>query len=342
MYTASNKTCNCPAPYELDESLNCICPTITTFINKAGICKTCASDIYSTENALNRTACVCKDTFQWQAANFNCACNATAIPFKLDGVDVCLNCDATIYAKNKSGTACTCVSTVLKWNGTLGVCSCGASAAINLVGSTYKCITCNNLVYSTGKDPESQNACLCSVEGMTWVNAQATCACPTNSIITSTLSCFACPNQIAMIDKYHCGCPANNIWDDIKNECISCDTIPNSTNKTLNALVCGCVTGFYWDIMTLSCVAATTACSATKAAVSCMNCNSIPNTLNTNSATKTTAASFTLKIGTSVAGWLAATGTIYSKLSGFMCNCSPGFKWEQKLYRCYDAKTTLT
>lgn len=339
LYSSTSKACSCPSPYTLDASSNCICPAATA-ITKSNSCFACSGDIYSTGSAANATACACKPTFSWLNTN-SCSCNSSAVIVTTNSVASCKNCDATIFAKTKSGAVCTCLSSTMTWNATTGTCGCSATSVVVQNGSSYLCVTCNNNTYSSGK--ASATACTCSIAGMTWVSAKSSCGCDSTSILTSQLSCLACPsNGVVPIGKYHCGCPTNSIWNDITNACVACNTIASSTNLSVNPLVCGCVSGFYWDVMTLSCTANTATCTAAKAVVSCLKCQSIPNTLNTTPTTKVTASTFSLAIGTSVGGWLAGTNTIYAKLSGFMCNCKAGFKWESKMYRCYDAKTTLT
>jgi hypothetical protein len=210
---------------------------------------------------------------------------------------------------------------------------------VQVIATTYKCITCNPLVYSSTKDTEA--ACVCDNPDMVWNNTLGSCFCAYGSILLSDLTCFACPNSLAPLDKYHCNCAKGSIWNNIVNDCIACDTIVNSTNTSVNALVCGCKTGSYWNAMTLSCTLATATCTNTKANVTCMNCGTILNTANTNSAAKTsTTPVIVLKTATTIPTLLGGTNTIYAKLTVFICNCASGFKWEAKLLRCYSSSTS--
>lgn len=87
--------------------------------------------------------------------------------------------------------------------------------------------------------------------------------------------------------------------------------------------------------MTLSCTLVNSTCSNTKATLPCMNCQSIPNTANTTPVNKNNAATINITTATNTVSLLGGTNTIYAKLTGFMCNCGVGFKWEPKLLRCY-------
>lgn len=222
-YSADPKSCTCEAPYEIDGSNKCVCPPNTAVLNAKKVCISC-SDVSNNEDGsttkANSNICKCKAGFSWVANTTTCSCPSTAITNPQDPT-ACLNCDTKIFAKAKNGTGCSCQGTagLLKWDTNAASCICGAAnSVVQLIGSTYKCITCGNSVYASGKD--TQTACTCSNDFMTWNSALGSCFCPANNILTSDFTCLQCPTTA--IDKYHCNCPTGSIWNNIDNICKPC------------------------------------------------------------------------------------------------------------------------
>lgn len=192
-----------------------------TIANNNYTCTVCNATIYSTGKD-KIDSCICSPPLVWNSVNRTCDCginNVVKVTTTETGVVYsCSACTVENYATARvSVIVCSCLSTAMQWNSTLGLCECRqANSVLFTSGGNYSCVACNSNILAVSK--LGVTSCNCPNADFVWRDSVG-CVCKDpNTIVT--------------------GSGANS-------KCVVCD-ISIYANGISNTTTCKCLGSLQW------------------------------------------------------------------------------------------------